>query len=1158
MGLICILLSLFILSLHAEPIPLFESQNAATDLVYKNSPTTLSPEQALKLKQQLDISTLEPETTSYYDGKAKDLNQKNKALRSIDLSSLTLTEFPNYQTLDLTQLIAQDSTGKKYYIYFGPKSHNILLRNGLLAKAGYVTQPAVHQLKLKIKTKSASDAIGFLQRLQLNLIFKNTNRWVTNINRTFQDEEWVWKYNKNSDQEIILQDVIITPVSNETFDLDYGFVPPQIIDNYRSLNSLLLFYSLVEVPESINKFSPQPGNIIDKKLYLDYSLMNPDFDFFTPTFEDAKWSVRKLSKLNRADFEQIVQQIHYPNPDIEKLLIEKLISRRNWLTNALLADEKINTINTNLNFTSTLVKNGVISKSTEYSNPNDVLDPNKWYVGYGSRFSFQQKEAPISWEQIQSYLWTLLSTNLQSNIVQQINKELPQTNLEKKSIVNTVDYQIDSFFNCVLTSQCDPKTDYWNTPFFKFKLLSQRAVQFGSVFGTNNQIQLVEEFGFGMDAGVFFSTLGLDAGTILNAQIDAGYLRRWTHIKPLASIKQTLQSEYHYKIIPKLKGLFVPYSQYKLGHSLRDLSNESIHLLDTKMQNETGNIDELKLSEQQEVVDTILKDFTSTLSIGQSFIVTDQISFGAGVNFGKKLSDNWQLKTSAGTKLLDLARMHIHRPSENKIQIYITKTKLNKSELNMNLSLYIPVLSAYWGHKNSVDLNTCLSPKNENMSIIKQSEYITKNSSSCSPITYFYELDIQSSASLLKDLQKETLNIDDLINNTQHHTQKLIQHLKLISRALTNNSIAKTQRQLDKIKISQKVQHNFKETTSGWSLLSKQWFNATTTDHIDIEVTQPAHEVSKDLFSEDDLIVQRKQILHYKTAHRSGNNYQKLLTDVANWFIEDKLEDQDVNISVPNNGNPGDSIYGHSTQRKLSLDALIEDNFVLDPIYKIQLNHKGWKLNFKETIELVEKLNSKFGPNFINPKYFYGMSEYQLYQIQVQHIIFSSGVEYLITKKPEFFEDLFQKANIKLLASELKNAHDKYINLDEALKDKKRRAYIRFKIKSKKLFKAFKYKRIKDFKVLSIEMIDFLDSLFDFEDLNLFFGKTKDHSNSYVYANLSGFKKGLENSVEDIQSIHLGEVGQLPLSGASDYFRKEHLNNMSPGEFYMTWILEAY
>ena len=79
-----------------------------------------------------------------------------------------------------------------------------------------------------------------------------------------------------------------------------------------------------------------------------------------------------------------------------------------------------------------------------------------------------------------------------------------------------------------------------------------------------------------------------------------------------------------------------------------------------------------------------------------------------------------------------------------------------------------------------------------------------------------------------------------------------------------------------------------------------------------------------------------------------------------------------------------------------------------------------------------------------------------------------------------------------------------------------------------------------------------------YQELNQFFGEGSNHENTYVYANLSGFKKGIENALEDIKSIHLGEVGQYPLGGPADYYRKEHLQNMSPGEFYLTWILEAY
>ena len=1151
-GIVLLVLLLLSQLLFAEPVPLYNTGLEASDLLHPKTQEPLSSEQVLKLNT--DSSKLEPEKTTYYDGVKKNLDLKNQTIENLDLSDLTLSEVPSYQALGLIQIIVKDQKGKKYYIYFGPKSHNIVLRNGLLAKLGYVTQPIKHQLNLELKTSSVK-ARSLLQFLQSKLIFKNSNRWIKNVEKELINDQWVWKYTNSSTDKIQLQDVIIAPVNNKTFDLDYGYVAPQIIDGFRSLNALLVPYSLVEVPESINKFLPQPGQIYDQKLYLDYSLQNSDYDTFTTTFNDAKWISRKLSKLTREDFQDIVSQVNYPTSEISQLLVEKLIARRNWLTQTLLPNEHIPLINNNLNFSKGLVKNGVITKQTSYTNPKDVLDPDKWYVGYGSRFSFEQKEAPISWEQIQSYMWTLLSTNLQANVIQQINDELPQTDLEKKSTQNNIDFQIDSFFNCVLTDDCDPDTDYWNTPFFKFKLLNQRAVQFGSVFGTNNQIQLVEEFGVGLDAGVFFSALGLDPTELLTAQVDAGYLRKWTHIKPLASIKETLKSEYYFKILPKFKSLLVPYNQYKLGHSLKDLTTGAVDRLSSEMKMNQG---EFSRSEKQQAVDSLLSQFLESFAVGQSYIITDQISFGAGINFGKKLSNNWQLNASTSSKVLDLARMHLYRATETDIHIYISKAVLSETSLGINLNLYIPVISSYWGYKNSADLGDCLTPQTEEINIIKQSEYTTSKSSSCSPTTYFYKMDIQSVQAYLEETLKNT-NDQDLIKSSTHaHTQQLIQNLKILSEGLTRYSIAKTQKTLEKLKLPQKVQHNFTESTKRLSLLSKQWFKAKTSDLIDIETVTPAQELSATTFSEDDLLVQRKTILHHKKATRTGNNYQKLLTDIANWYIDDKIENSDVNVNIPSNGNPGDTIYGQATQRKLTLEAVVEEDFVVDPIVKIQLNHKVWKLNFQQTMELVDELNQKFGSNFINPDLFYGMDEYQLYQVQVEHIVFNQGLMYLIQNKPEHFRHLFNQANVRLYASEKKKAHDEFLNLEEALEDKKYRAYVQFKRKSKKLFRAYEAQDLDEFKDLSLDMIDYLDSLFDYKELNQFFGEGSNHENSYVYANLSGFKKGIENALEDIKSIHLGEVGQYPLGGPADYYRKEHLQNMSPGEFYLTWILEAY
>ena len=95
---------------------------------------------------------------------------------------------------------------------------------------------------------------------------------------------------------------------------------------------------------------------------------------------------------------------------------------------------------------------GNLQSKPTMRDPSDVVNPDKWYVGWGSRFSFKEMNLPISWDQIQSLLWTILSTNLQSHLVSQVNKELPRTDISEIAFEKTKQAQLNAAVDCVFDS----------------------------------------------------------------------------------------------------------------------------------------------------------------------------------------------------------------------------------------------------------------------------------------------------------------------------------------------------------------------------------------------------------------------------------------------------------------------------------------------------------------------------------------------------------------------------------------------------------------------------------------------------------------------------------------------------------------------------------
>ena len=86
------------------------------------------------------------------------------------------------------------------------------------------------------------------------------------------------------------------------YNLSLGYLPPSVIQGRRLLNSILIPYALVEVPESVNMFPWHAGRIINKQFKMDFD----NAENFSTTYGDARWMVRRIAALSRSDWKEVV------------------------------------------------------------------------------------------------------------------------------------------------------------------------------------------------------------------------------------------------------------------------------------------------------------------------------------------------------------------------------------------------------------------------------------------------------------------------------------------------------------------------------------------------------------------------------------------------------------------------------------------------------------------------------------------------------------------------------------------------------------------------------------------------------------------------------------------------------------------------------------
>jgi hypothetical protein len=602
-------------------VPLFYSIPPATDLSYQGQ--QLSPERAhqLVLEQNLDLSSLDPLPGS----NIWRANSVGLPLLNDDLGLGPQSEV-NYDAALTSRLGLMRFTGyhndAPITFALGKKAHNILLRKNLLRKLGYIV-PTIQWLpKLKINFSSKIDKELFINALSDKTI-ASSDRWIIGQGEHF----------------LILQDVLAMSPKNDIYNLALGTFPSNLVQGRRLLRSLYLPLALVDIPESMNSFSWQAGRVVLENLKLYHS---PDLDnSYGPGVEDARWITKQISKLTRNDWQEIVEHSAFPTP-VAKLLIEKLISRRNHL-NQLLS-----------------LSLPELSFSPEVTLLPDLKDGEivtEKFPGFASRFAYGDPESPFSATEISHFFLSEGIGALISNAVGAINS-LPLMGVDEEG-------KVQEHF-AALFEEHGP---FERAPLGAFafptasgNLILSREVVAGSYMGTSNRVQLVDTIGAQVEAGVFVGVEGLPDTAGLSLRGTLFYHRTYSHIRPLKTLKQATKTPFKNMLVPLLK-----------RQAARNLEAP-----DSELTNALSEV----------------------LGVGDSLIITDTLGGGVGVQANITLSgmafyDPRLLKLYAGvdTARLQVSRLHITRVDEDTVHIYKDRGQAGQKSFSLKLNSYVPLIS---------------------------------------------------------------------------------------------------------------------------------------------------------------------------------------------------------------------------------------------------------------------------------------------------------------------------------------------------------------------------------------------------------------------------------------------------------------------------------
>lgn len=603
---------------------------ASDDLIYQGNMLSSREAQDLSSLKQIDLSVLEPKPNEIWSAEKKNLNDQE------------LIELREEETLSFEGSLTSNSglyrfnaipegSSKIYTIHLDKTLHTLLLRKNILRLLGY-NIPAIKYLKkVKILFSSVEEREQFLKKDIPENTLGAASRWVKSVDEL----------------TVEIQDLAVTePSEFDFYNVAMG-IPTQTI-NSRTLRSLLIPYSILDLYESVNQYSWIDGKIDNRAAVLSHFTGNE----FATTIEDAQWMIRRFNRLTREEIKRALDQAYFPS-DISALLLEKILSRRNSL-NRLFSE-----------------KSPELAYNQKISIGNSIKDgkvEQKDYPGFASRFAYGDAESPF--EQLRFYLYAKIQSNAIDNLVAKFNSYLVGYDLAKTRSKFFQKQFEDGLNHFLETGEIRPiGIETWSSPLFNASLIFSRDIVLGNYLGTDNLVQLADTFGASVDLGVHLGIEGLGNNLSASVRASTALVRTFSHIKPVKNLKQSLKEPY--------RNMFVGLLKNSLKEKYFSLS---------ELKNSTASNDE-----KAKKVQGLLKEIDLYLDTGESLIMTDRLMPSASVklNFTTGLIG---AGIGAGAGVTTVKRIHIYKKSPKLLQIYDDSGFVQDINLSFQLSEYISIL----------------------------------------------------------------------------------------------------------------------------------------------------------------------------------------------------------------------------------------------------------------------------------------------------------------------------------------------------------------------------------------------------------------------------------------------------------------------------------
>lgn len=528
------LMMLSIASAESVSLPLKSLKKPASDLL-NSAGTPLDVGQAAALANHgTDLSTLNPIENKMWQNRIYSAVEEVPGSFPVAASGVQfLSEEAALPFTYMSRVQSLENPNLFYRLSLSRYSHTTLMRAALLRKLGYYIPSPKYYRNLRVYFKSEEEKQTYLKNAQESMISDFTSRG------------WVLEDNVQN-HSVVFSDAVLEPAVAEYFDIHWGYAPDpnnpqqlpavQRFSRYRAYRALILPFALVDVPESINRYSAKFAAILSGNVVVTH----PSAESFSAcTYEDARWLVRRLAGLQIQDLQDIVKAGAFPS-ELEELVLAKLIYRVNNAYELFSVPKQgdLPLPSLDINSASGLVKNGKVMK--------------EFVPGYPQRFAHGDRQSPFQDGDFERYMGIRGKTAVISTAMNHLNEKLDLLKVSDL-YAQRRDQITERIYNHIREKPFEPlyqDVEAWGGPVGGFNLAATRHVTTGTYFGSSAPIQLVDNISVAGRLGYFMALDGVPKVSPVGGG-NVMVMRDYTHVRPLLSITEGTKVPWQNILLPR-------------------------------------------------------------------------------------------------------------------------------------------------------------------------------------------------------------------------------------------------------------------------------------------------------------------------------------------------------------------------------------------------------------------------------------------------------------------------------------------------------------------------------------------------------------------------------------------------------------------------------